>query len=57
MATTSDRNDPAIHEVKANGQNENYLVLPDEELAKGYIRPLRYGYVHTKCGVRTKMGF
>lgn len=56
MSTTSDRNDPAIHAKQPNGQNEKYLVLSDEEIAKGYIRPYRDSYVHEKCGVLTRMG-
>lgn len=36
-------------------QAETYLVLSDEELAKGYVRPLRHAYMHDTCGVVTTM--
>lgn len=43
-------------ELKENGQQLAYVVLSDEERAKGFVRPYRDSYVHTKCGVLTKMG-
>lgn len=39
-----------------NGQQRDYLVLSDEERAKGFKRTVRYAYVHAKCGVVTRMG-
>lgn len=36
-------------------QHEVYLVLSDEERAKGYVRPVRRSYVHTACGSVTRM--
>ena len=33
--------------VKANGQHADYYVLCDEERAKGFVRPVRYSYMHT----------
>ena len=36
-------------------QQKKYLVLSEEELAKGFIRPVRRTYVHDKCGVATTM--
>lgn len=38
------------------GQHGAYWILSDEERAKGFVRPLRCTYVHTKCGVATSMG-
>ena len=35
---------------------EKYLVLSDEERAKGFIRPVRRSYIHNDCGSLTKMG-
>jgi len=46
MGLTSDRNDPALHRDRGDGQNEKYLVLSDEERAKGFVRPVRRSYVH-----------
>lgn len=43
---TVDRNDPNLNEVKENGQNKAYLVLSEEERAKGFVRPIRDSYVH-----------
>jgi hypothetical protein len=37
-------------------QHEAYLVLSEEERAKGFIRPFRNKYVHKTCGVETRMG-
>lgn len=40
-------------------QSDVYLVLSEEERAKGFVRPLRRSYVHVKpggCGVQTVMG-
>ena len=47
---TSDHRD-----LKDNGQQKGYVVLCPEERAKGYVRPLRYSYVHNKCGTVTTM--
>lgn len=55
MTITTDENHPDLNQPKENGQNKAYLVLSDEEKAKGFIRPLRTKYIHTKCGVETKM--
>lgn len=54
--TTSDRSDPNINTPSAPGeQNRAYIVLSDEDLARGRIRPLRREYVHSKCRTRTIM--
>lgn len=36
-------------------QSPVYLVLPEEEIKKGFVRPVRYSYVHIACGAQTKM--
>ena len=56
MGTTTDRNDPGLRQVKPNGQQEKYLVLSDEERAKGFVRPVRDRYKHLLCGALTTMG-
>lgn len=59
MSLTTDRNDPRLNkraDGSDKGQNEVYLVLSDEEIAKGFIRPVRQSYVHDKCGTLTTMG-
>lgn len=40
----------------ATGQQKGYVVLARDEIAKGYVRPLRESYVHTVCGAVTRMG-
>jgi len=58
MSLTTDRNDPKLKEGQKNetGQHEIYLVLSEEERAKGFVRSVRKTYVHTTCGVATTMG-
>lgn len=42
--------------LKPNGQQEGYVVLAEEERAKGFVRPVRHSYKHLKCGGVTRMG-
>ena len=56
MGITTDRNDDGLNKIKPDGQQEKYLVLSDEEKAKGFIRPVRKSYIHNTCGVETTMG-
>lgn len=46
MSLTTDRNDPGLNKVKDNGQQETYIVLSEEERAKGFVRPVRKEYQH-----------
>lgn len=58
MTYTTDPNDPRLtHGVdqKPAGQNDVYLILSKEERDKGFVRPVRTGYVHTQCGTETRM--
>jgi hypothetical protein len=45
MGTTIDPDDPRLGRA-GEGMNEVYLVLSEQERAKGFVRPLRRGYVH-----------
>lgn len=56
MGVTDDRDDPGLKNVGPDGMQEKYLVLSDEELAKGFVRPVRKSYKHLKCGAVTTMG-
>lgn len=60
MSLVTDPNDPRISrytgEEAPGPQNEVYLVLSEEERAKGFVRPLRQSYIHTDCGTTTTMG-
>ena len=56
MGITTDPNDPALAKMLRNEQQESYLVLSDEERAKGFIRPVRRAYKHLLCGSVTTMG-
>lgn len=40
----------------ATGMHRDYWVLPDEERAKGFVRPVRESYRHEPCGTVTTMG-
>lgn len=56
---TNDPNDPRLAhglDDRPREQAEVYLILPPGELAKGFVRPLRRGYIHGTCGTRTVMG-
>lgn len=56
MSTTSDRNDPGLRQIDENGMQATYLVLAENERAKGFVRPLRTTYRHATCGAYTTMG-
>ena len=60
MGLTSDPSDPRLKrgaDTEPGPQNEVYLVLSEEERAKGFTRPLRRAYVHADgCGTETRMG-
>jgi len=58
MSLTTDPSDKRLgygSDEKPVSQNEVYLVLSDEELAKGFVRPLRKTYKHKTCGTITTM--
>lgn len=40
----------------ATGMQKGYVVLSEEERAKGFVRPVRQSYKHLTCGVVTTMG-
>lgn len=42
-------------ELRPDGMQKDYVVLSDEERAKGFVRPVRRTYVHLKCKVATTM--
>jgi len=46
---------PEHRELKSNGQQKDYIVLSENERAKGFIRPVRRSYMHLKCGATTTM--
>lgn len=56
MGITADRNDPGLKRVGPDGMQDKYLVLSDEERAKGFVRPVRRAYKHETCGAVTTMG-
>lgn len=68
---TSDPNDPRLTkgiDTEPTEQAEVYLVLSEDERAKGFVRPVRNKYIHVGvggsegartgdgCGVETRMG-
>jgi len=58
----TDRTDPRLGygvDTAPVPQHDAYLVLSEDERAKGFVRPLRRAYVHRRgpgaCGVLTTM--
>lgn len=45
-----------VKEGARKGQQQDYVVLAEEERAKGFVRPVRRSYLHLKCGGITTMG-
>lgn len=62
MSITSDPHDPRLTrgvdpaDAPYREQADVYLVLSEEERAKGFVRPVRRSYWHTTCGKITTMG-
>lgn len=59
MGVTSDPDDPRLThgaDEEPVEQAGTYLVLSDEERAKGFVRPVRESYRHEVCGAVTSMG-
>lgn len=61
MGLTTDPHDPRLGhgaDTRPQDQNETYLVLSEEERAKGFVRPLYRAYIHhdPECGAVTRMG-
>lgn len=62
MSITTDPNDPRLAPYRGKGHDEApvpqqdvYLALPPEDIAKGYVKPYRDTYRHATCGTTTKM--
>lgn len=58
MTLTTDPNDPRLThgpDTEPVEQAEVYLVLSEDERAKGFVRPYRDKYLHTVCGTETRM--
>ncbi len=47
---------PDYRETGPDGQQKAYVVLTEEERAKGFVRPVRRAYIHSMCGGLTRMG-
>lgn len=59
MSLTTDPNDPRLTRGIDDSpvpQAEVYIVLSEEERAKGFVRPVRRSYKHTACRSITTMG-
>jgi len=39
---------PEHRRLREDGQQEGYVVLAEEERAKGFVRPVRLSYTHLK---------
>lgn len=55
MGLTTDRNDPGLRAIEPSGMQAKYLVLSNEERAKGFVRRLMRSYKHLACGGVTTM--
>jgi hypothetical protein len=58
MNYTTDPNDPDLGrgvDDKQVEQHKKYLILSDEERAKGFVRPYRDSYICNTCGTVTTM--
>ena len=47
---------PDHRELRPGGMQKGYVVLSDEERAKGFVRPVRRSYRHLTCNAVTTMG-
>jgi len=58
MSYTTDKNDPKLKEGQQNetGQHDIYLILSEEERAKGFVRPLRFSYIHVGRSLKAFKG-
>ena len=56
MGLTTDPNEKCLKDIKPDGQQCCYLILSEEERAKGFVMPVRKTYRHMKCGSDTTMG-
>jgi len=59
LTLVTDSNDPRLGhgtDTTPGPQNDVYLVLSEEERAKGFVRQVRNAYRHSKCGTVTRMG-
>jgi hypothetical protein len=50
-----EENGGAPQPLDSTGMHKDYWVLPDEDLKKGFVRPVRYSYKHLVCGSTTTM--
>ena len=58
MSYPTDPNDPELgHGVDEEKipQHKKYLILSEEERAKGFVRPVRRTYICETCGTSTTM--
>jgi len=46
MGFETDRDAPCLREIEPSGMQKCYLILSDEERAKGFVRPVRLAYKH-----------
>ena len=49
-AITTTDGEPLQQSPDDVGQHKNYVVLSEEERSKGFVRPLRRGYIHVGVG-------
>lgn len=47
---------PDHREIQPSGMQKAYVILSDEDRAKGFMRPVRKSYIHITCLGVTTMG-
>lgn len=52
---THDGGTPTVEKLPG-GQYASHWVMSEDERRRGFVRPVRQHYVHTRCGATTKMG-
>lgn len=55
MNLTTDPNNPCLKVTELSGMQACYLILSEEERAKGFVRPVRTSYRHTGRSVCGKI--
>ena len=58
MSLTTNKNDPDLGhgaDKEKVPQEKKYLILSQDERAKGFVRQVRTTYTHNVCGTETKM--
>ena len=56
MSLKDNRDELDITIDPSTGMQKDYLILSEDERAKGFVRPIRDSYLHETCKTVTRMG-